>query len=120
MNTNDNKFNNFCQTLGLHPLVAFGLFAADWMLFGGEGATGFLGLLITIPVGFMLGVASIFLQRSLYKDSWGAAVGKGLMMGLLTAIPTALPSFGLLPFAAIGGIKYLMGKEQAQLPERNG
>lgn len=119
MDVENNKFRNFCQTLGLHPLVVFGLIVVDWMMFSGEAATGFIGILITIPVGFVLGVASIFLQKSLYKDSWGAAIGKGLMMGLLTAIPTALPSFGLLPFAAIGGLKYLIGKEQAQLPEKN-
>lgn len=33
------KFQEFSHMLGIHPLVGFGMFAIDWMLFGAEGIT---------------------------------------------------------------------------------
>lgn len=109
MDTNS-KFRTFCQTLGLHPLVVFGLITIDWMMFASEIATLGTDVFVTIPVGFTLGIATALLQKNLYGDNIGTAVGKGLTVGLLTAIPTALPSLGILPFAVIGGVKLLSSK----------
>ncbi len=87
------------QTLGLHPLAAFSLVAVDWMLFSGDVASAGVAAAITVPVGFALGLGCSLVQRYGYGDRWGAAIGKGVVMGVLTAIPTGLP--GILN--ALGG-----------------
>ena len=107
------------QTLGLHPLAAFGLVAVDWMLFGAEGAV--VTTAITVPVGFALGFACSLVQRHAYKDSWGAALGKGVIMGVLTAIPTGLPSILNAVGGGLGLIHLLQGSQgsggQADAPQ---
>ena len=111
------KLKSFCQTFGLHPLTAMGMFVVDWMLFGEEVATGGIGWVISLPVGMVLGFAAILIQRHAYRDETMPAVAKGLLVGLLTAIPTPLSSLGLLPLAAFGTIKSLYSK-QRQLTSR--
>jgi hypothetical protein len=87
------KFQQMCQSVGLSPFVGFGMFAIDWMLFAAEGST--LGTSWFISIGFacVLTIPCILIQRYGFKDEWGLAIGKGLMIGCLTAVPTALPSF---------------------------
>jgi hypothetical protein len=96
---------HWSRMLGLHPLVAFGMIAADLMLFGGEAATAGIGLAVTIPVALALALPCILLQRYSFKDDWGAAIGKGLMVGVLTAIPFPIGS----PITIVGGILGLRG-----------
>jgi hypothetical protein len=112
------RLKSFCQTFGLHPLTAMGLFVVDWMLFGEEVATGGVGWVISLPVGVVLGFAAILIQKHVYKDETMPAVGKGLVVGLLTAIPAPLSSFGILPLAAFGAIKSLSSR-QRQLAQDN-
>lgn len=104
------KIKNFAQTFGIHPLVVFTLFAADWMMFSTEVATLGTDWLITAPIGIALGIGAMLIQKYSYKDETGLAIGKGLLLGLLLAIPTALPSFAMLPFAAVGAAKLLSNK----------
>ena len=111
------KLKSFCQTFGLHPLTAMGMFVVDWMLFGEEVVTGGIGWVISLPVGMVLGFAAILIQKHVYRDEPMPAVAKGLLVGLLTAIPTPLSSLGLLPLAAFGAIKSLYSK-QRQLTSR--
>ena len=106
------KLKSFCQTLGLHPLTAMGMFVVDWMLFGEEVATAGIGWVISLPVGVVLGLAAILIQKHAYKDDTIPALAKGLLVGLITAIPTPLASFGMLPLTAFGAIKYLFSKRQ--------
>jgi hypothetical protein len=94
------SLKKFTQFFGLHPLVGFGMFAVDMMLFGGELATAGIGWMITVPIGLALSIPCALLQHYSYKDDWGTAIGKGMLIGLLTAIPTALPA--VVP--AIGGV----------------
>jgi len=101
------KLKLFARTVGLHPLTALGLFIVDWMLFGEEVATGGVGWLISLPVGVMLGLVAYIIQRRSYKDEAGPAAAKALLVGLLTAIPAPLSSFGILPLAAFGAIRVL-------------
>jgi hypothetical protein len=110
------KLKQFGQAFGLHPLTALGLFAVDWMLFGEEVATAGVGWLISLPVGIVLGVIAIFIQKYAYKDETLPAIAKGLLVGLLTAIPAPLSSFGILPLAAFGLVRVLSSK-QRQLTE---
>lgn len=79
--------------LGIHPLAALGVIAVDSMLFGGTVLTGGPGWLVSVPVGVALGVAVGLIQhRGPAHDDLGLAAGKGIMIGVLTAIPTPLPS----------------------------
>lgn len=110
--------NKLARIFGLHPLVGFGMFAIDWMLFAGEGATLGASLLVSIPVGLLLGIASILIQRHSFRDNWGAAIGKGLIVGTLTAIPTALPS--IIPLAGgIIGTLAMLGYKKTDTDEKN-
>jgi len=113
---NMEKLFSFCRAFGLHPLTALGLFAVDWMLFGEEVATAGAGWLISLPVGVVLGLIAILIQKHAYKDETMPAVAKGLLVGLLTAIPAPLSSFGILPLAAFGLVRVLFSK-QRQLTE---
>lgn len=81
------------------------MIAADMMLFGGEASTGGVALAITIPVALALALPCILLQRFSFKDPWGAAIGKGMLVGVLTAIPFPIGS----PLTIIGGILGLRG-----------
>lgn len=110
------KFRQVSQFLGLHPLVGFGLFATDWMLFGGEVATLGASIPITIAAGLLLTFPSILIQRFGFKDSWGLAIGKGLLVGILTAIPAPLPS--IVPFlGGVLGVANMVGGKDALVPK---
>jgi hypothetical protein len=101
------KLKLFARTVGLHPLTALGLLVVDWMLFGEEVATAGVGWLVSLPVGIMLGIVAFLIQRHSSKDEIGPAAAKGMLVGLLTAIPAPLSSFGILPLAAFGAIRLL-------------
>ena len=91
--------------LGLDPLAALGAVLVDLMLFGGTLATGGVGWVASIPVGFALGIAVVLLQhRGPSRDNLGLAVGKGILIALLTAIPTPLPSVGTAGLGILGTI----------------
>jgi hypothetical protein len=106
------KLKMFGQTFGLHPLTAMGLFVVDWMLFGEEVATAGVGWLISLPVGVALGLIAMLIQKHVYKDETTPAIAKGLLVGLLTAIPAPLSSFGILPLAGFGLIRILTSKQR--------
>ena len=110
------KLKSFCQTFGLHPLTAMSLFVVDWMLFGEEIATAGIGWVISLPVGTALGLATILIQKYAYRDATMPAVAKGLLVGLITAIPTPLASLGMLPLTAFGAIKSFFSKRQDLAP----
>jgi len=109
------KLIQVANALGLHPLVGFGMFAVDWMLFPAEGVTLGASWPISIGVAAVLTIASILIQRYFFNEGWGLALGKGLIVGLLTAIPTALPSIVPLAGGAMGAVVLLSGNRA--LPE---
>lgn len=88
------------------------MFAVDWMLFGEEVATAGVGWVVSLPVAVVLGLAAMLIQRRLYKDDIASAFAKGLIVGLLTAIPTPLASFGTLPFVAFGAVTILSSRRR--------
>ena len=99
------------QTCGLHPLVGFGVTVIDTMLFAGEGITlGASIIFVSIPVGVTLGIASILIQKKSFDDDWGLAIGKGILVGLLTAIPTQLPAVVTLSGGALGTLELIRRK----------
>lgn len=117
----ENAIRDFTKAVGLHPLVGFGMFAIDWMMFGGELITAELGLILTVPVGIALGIGSSMIQyRSYDKGDRMMALGKGILVGVLTAIPTALPSILTLGGALAGTTYKLLGSgEDEQAPRKS-
>jgi hypothetical protein len=98
----------FCQTFGLHPLTGFGMFAVDWMLFAPEAGSLGTALVFTVPFALALTIPCVLIQKHSFNDDWGAALGKGIMVGVLTAIPSPLPSVVSLTAGALGIGKLLM------------
>jgi len=104
------------KSFGLHPLVGFGMFAVDMMLFGAEAVTFEFSWPISVAVGAALTIPSILIQRHSFKDSWGASIGKGMLIGVLTGIPTPLPALVPLLGGTLGTIQMLgSGKEKKAL-----
>jgi len=109
------------RALGLHPIVAISMILVDAMLFPAD-ATG-VGWLASVAVAIALTIPCVLMQRYAYKDPWTLAVSKGLIVGILTAIPTPLPSIA----TGAGGLAGLIGtaatrktnKEQSHLDTNN-
>jgi len=109
MSENKNQLNTFSkisQTFGLHPLVGFGMTAVDTMLFAESASTFGAGWIITVPIALALSIPCILIQKYFFGDDWGVALGKGLIIGTITAIPTPLPSI----ISASGGLLGLVNK----------
>ncbi len=104
MNKNLSKVS---QLFGLHPMVGFGMFTVDWMMFGGNVTTLGLGTALTAPVAIALSVPCALIQRFSFDDGWGAAIGKGMLVGVLTAVPSPLPSVLPLASGVLGTTKLL-------------
>ena len=105
------------KSFGLHPLVGFGMFAVDMMLFGAETITFELTWIISVAVGAALTIPSILIQRYSFKDSWGAAIGKGTLIGVLTGIPTPLPALVPLAGGALGTLQMLSSGKKKDEPQ---
>ena len=105
------KLVQTCDALGLHPFVGFGMAAVDVMLFGAPG----VGWVVSVPVALALTVPCILIQRYGFKESWGLAIGKGMMVGVLTAIPTPLPAALSFTGGAMGTVALISGDRA--LPE---
>lgn len=104
-----------CNELGLHPFVGFGMAAADSMLFAAEGGTAGVSWPISIAVAAALTIPCVLIQKYGFKEEWGLAIGKGLMIGVLTAIPTSLPSVVTVAGGVMGTAALLSGNRA--LPE---
>lgn len=103
--------DSFCQTFGLHPLVGFSLFTIDTILFTSEIATFEATWALTIPIAFVLTAFAVLLQKRLYNDSWQAAISKGIVVGVLTAIPLPIASLTTLIGGVVGAGKGLLEKK---------
>lgn len=109
------KTRSLLDNVGLHPLVGFGMAALDAMLFGQEAATLGVTWPISVVVAVVFAGASVLIQRKGYGDDWLLAIGKGMVVGLLTAIPTAI--LAIVPIA--GGVAgaWSMAFGRKQLPQ---
>lgn len=106
------KLGSLFRTMGLHPLVAFGMIAIDAMLFGAEGISAGLGIPVTIAIALVLIIPCVLTQKYAFHDNWGAALGKGIMVGLLTAIPTPLPSALIMGGGVVGTMGMMLPRPQ--------
>jgi hypothetical protein len=93
------RFERSCKLLGLHPLVAIVLIVVDNMLFVREGISG----PISIVVALALVIPCCLIQKYSFHDNWGLALGKAMIIGILTAIPTPLPSIVIVFLGLVGG-----------------
>lgn len=112
-----NKFIQFSQLTGLHPLVAILMFTLDNMLFA-PGAIA-ISWPITIPIGIATTIICVLIQKNAMRERWGLAIGKGLFVGLLTAIPTALPSFITAIGGGLGTVALIAGNRHSPVDEKN-
>jgi hypothetical protein len=100
------------QVFGLDPRVVFLTLVVDAMLFGGDVISGGAGLWLSIPAAVVLGLITYKSQRHWYRDDRDSAIIKGLVVGLLTAIPTSLPGLLTLP-SGIMGLVHLFRRKKA-------
>jgi len=114
-----NKIIQFCQLAGLHPFVGVGMFAVDVMLFGPEGASLGITWPISIAVAAVLTIPCVLMQKYGMREQWGLAIGKGLMVGILTAIPTPLPSIITLIGSGLGTAALLADGRRSSVDEKN-
>lgn len=92
----------FARIFGLDPRVALLTIVVDTMLFGGQLLTLGTSALLSVPAGIALGFITYKAQRSWYGDDRDSALIKGLIVALLTAIPTSLPGFLTIPSGIVG------------------
>jgi hypothetical protein len=100
----------FAQTFGVDFRIALLALVLDVMLFGGELVSFGALVIFSILAGGVFGFVTYKAQRAWYGDDHDNALIKGLVMGLLTAIPTPLPMFLYLPAGVVGAVKKLTGK----------
>src|SRR5690348_1298535 len=103
-NTNgkDVTVGRFGQLFGLDPRVAFLTLIVDMMLNAGDVVSMGLLLPLSIAAGAVLGYVVYRAQINWYGDDKESAKIKGLILGLLTAIPTPLPEILYIPAGLIG------------------
>jgi hypothetical protein len=83
------SLHDSADDLGIHPLLSVAVIAVDIMLYkSGLERTP----IVDIGVAFCLLVATTLIQHNGMKDNLGLALGKGVVIAILTAIPTPLPS----------------------------
>jgi len=104
-----NRAAQALHMLGVHPVVAVGMAAVDFMLFAGEGASLAVSWPVSISVAIALTILCALVQRYGYKEHWGLAIGKAMLVGLLTAIPTAIPSLGTVAGGMLGTTSLVLG-----------
>jgi hypothetical protein len=109
---------------GLHPAVAFFTVAVNLMLFGKDGLAALLALptggadipvalFISVIAGAAVGYVTYLGQQKWHRDDGESAKIKGLITGILTAIPTGLPGV-LFGSAALAGL-FLRKKDRGGL-----
>ncbi len=73
----------------IHPLAAGLLVFVDnlWMLADWNAVTW----LLTVPLSFLsVALPTVLIQRFLHRDGWGKSLGKGLLLGVIAGVPTAV------------------------------
>jgi len=106
--------SGFAQVFGLDPRIALLTVVVDSMLFGGQLVTLGTSTMFSVPAGAVLGLITYRAQRHWYGDDRESALIKGLIVGLLTAIPTSLPGLLTIPSGIVGLWHLLPGKRKVR------
>lgn len=92
------------QYLGLDFRVAALTLLVDEMVFGMTLASFGTLYLVEVMAGVVLGIIAYKIQRHWYGDGHESALIKGLIIGLLTAIPTPLSTLAVAGPAGVLGL----------------
>lgn len=120
-----NPFFVFMRLIGIHPLIAVLMIIVDAAIFGTNIITAGSLIWVTAPAGVVIGILTSYIQVREGGDPWIIAIVKGLILGLLTLIPTPLGTiFANLGWAIPGLIAVLGGqsghaRKQRELIEMN-
>lgn len=72
----------------LHPAAGALILGSDWLFFSGTVFTGGFGMAVAVMLGFLTGLIGVTaLQHRLGRDSWGTALLKGLLSGVVIGLP---------------------------------
>ena len=71
----------------IHPLAAFAIIALDGIFGTIEILDPFLMVFTCVGIGVLGCATTAMVQRFLAKDDWGAAIAKGLVMGIIAGVP---------------------------------
>jgi len=71
----------------IHPLAALATVALDGFFSVFEVLDPFMLLFISAGIGLLGFAATTFVQRYVANDRWGAAIAKGLVMGIFAGVP---------------------------------
>jgi hypothetical protein len=108
----------------IHPLSALATIVLDNVFGVFEIVDPFALILTSVTVGVLGTVTTMMIQRYLAKDSWGASVAKGLVMGIFAGVPFQVTGTAVgIPLLAWAGLHELIKlpisrntPQQQQLP----
>jgi hypothetical protein len=93
----------------IHPLAALATIVLD-NVFGVFEIVDPLALILTsVTVGVVGTLTTTLLQRYLAKDTWGASIAKGLVMGIFAGVPFQVTGTAVgIPLLAWAGLHELI------------
>jgi hypothetical protein len=90
----------------VHPLAAFATIVLDGIFFMVEVVNPF----IAIGIGVLGFTATTLVQRFVAGDSWGAAIAKGMVLGIVAGVPFPVAGTAVgLPLLAWAGLSNIRG-----------
>lgn len=104
----------------IHPLAALATIVLD-NVFGVIELVDPLAIIFTsLGVGMLGTVTTMLVQRYLAKDSWGASVAKGLVMGIVAGVPFQVTGTAVgIPLLAWAGLHEWVRLPAPQSPSHN-
>ncbi len=105
----------------IHPMAALATIVLDNVFGVLEIVDPFLLVLTSLGVGTVGFVTTLFVQRYLAKDGWGASIAKGLVMGIIAGVPFQVTGTAVgIPLLAWAGlhewVKLPGTKDKPKLP----
>ena len=89
----------------VHPLAALATIVLDNVFGVIELVDPFTIILTSVSVGVLGTVTTMLVQRYLAKDSWGASIAKGLVMGIIAGVPFQVTGTAVgIPLLAWAGL----------------
>ncbi len=103
----------------VHPLAAITTVVLDNIFGVFEFVDPFAIILTSVTIGVIGTVSTMLVQRYLAKDSWGASIAKGLVMGIIAGVPYSVVGTAVgVPLLAWAGlhewVRLPRGKDQPQ------
>lgn len=108
----------------IHPMAALATIVLDNVFGVLEIVDPLLLALTSVGVGTVGAVTTLFVQRYLAKDGWGASIAKGLVMGIIAGVPFQVTGTAVgIPLLAWAGlhewVKLPGAKDKPKLPSES-